>query len=250
MACQYFDVADMMIRLEDEAYRCAARPRRRARIRNRHGFSSTSIRPPVGTGVGVTAVVLIEVESGECHVVLHRRSADVATNPGVRGTIPTFGLEPSVGDGYSRRQLGLLEVNILREMLEELYDLDHLVKASSSRHVASDWFLDRVSSGGRLVELFDDGKVTIVPLGWCVDLVNGVLDLNVLVRIAVPSINDPVVSSMVANWEAAGKRVGAASVETLELSSVQLTRECLSHMFHWNCALAVKQTRDLLRDSS
>jgi hypothetical protein len=234
----YFERVEPLIRLEEEAIRCAgSRWRRRSPYRD--DLVAGRLRP--GHGVGCTAVFVLDFSDGEPHVLLHRRSTTVATNPGRLCTTPSFVVEDPSASGLEPSRVGLMPSNLIREVLEEAYGLQDAEQWMGQANV--DWFL-RSGYGSDLEELHRRGRLDFVHLGWCLDLMGGFV--NVLTLIHVHGSKQELDWLLFPQASASEMTLKAGELKFVPLFGAIATQRMLDPMFHPPGALAMDLARGVL----
>lgn len=234
----YFHIAEPMIRLEDEAATCAPSRWRRPKIRDGRPC------PPLATvtGLGGTAVVVYDSDEG-ARLLIHRRSRDVATNPGLWCTIPTFIVEDPTASGRERTSYDLTVWNVLREVLEEVFDIDEVTRAH--RRTNADWFFDEVSFASELAAQYQSGAVQLFHLGWSLNLLNGLLDSMTLVYVRGDrNLYEKLFKNVKGSKLEVDDRDG--SILWLPLDSSTLRDLMVEPTFHAGSALAIDVVLELL----
>jgi hypothetical protein len=234
----YFDIAKPMIELENEAFR---------RSGTRLALSAPLSRAPLQTdrpiGMGGTAIFVVDDGVDGPSTLIHRRSMEVATMPGIWCTTPTYIFEDPMAGGRDPSRLDAITWNVVREVLEEVFG--HEDVSRSSRRSNADWFLDETDQGRNISDLLDSGHLSLFHLGWSQNLLNGLVDVMTLVYL----VGDSTVINSVRKQVSGSKsevddQIG--SIRWIPLFSEELSKMCAKPTFHATGALTVKLAREYL----
>ena len=228
----YFDLAESIVPLEDEAFRHADNRWRRLRVRRALG--DHFLDSPRGLG-GVVALV-VDDANGRPEILIHKRSGAVATNPGMWCVTPTYVVEDPQSSGKQQSVLGIEVHNVLREILEEVYGYPEL--NLPNRRIDPDWFLS-LDLGEKLHKGISSGSVRCAHLGWYINLVNGLLDsITIVYASQDPELNALLRRSVNADSAEVAAGLGQV-VRWIPLDSADLLKLRMAHDFHPGSALAI-----------
>lgn len=231
----YFTIGEWIVGLEEEAIRGAKRRWRRMPLHRAHARNF----PVASRGIGGVAALVV-VRDGEPQILMHRRSDDVATNPGLWCAIPTYIVEDPRSSGQEGSEIGLDLHNLLREILEEAYGYPELVQPNARAH--PDWFL-ALPTAQSLMNGIRAGTVQTLHLGWYVSLTNGLLDSLTLVK-ATGNVADELFLHVNASSTEVSNAPGA--VRWFPLHGPELSELCSTPICHNGSALAIELARTAL----
>lgn len=166
--------------------------------------------------VGST-VALVEFESTEPFVVLHRRSSQVFTEPGMVSLLPVFGVEPNRIGGFASR-LGLLQHNFLRELGEELFGVPELVGSTPMKSYDPDWFLSHPAIAPVLVN-WEIGAFDLYYLGAAIDVWNPSVHFSLVAVARSGRLWSEMLRDSRASWEIAVDKRGYAELAVRPMNS-------------------------------
>jgi hypothetical protein len=215
--CSYYAWVTLSLRLEAELRWSWRRPSLHNRF-FQDAISAVS-HPVQPLGIGCTCATVFSGSSA-LYVAVQNRSLEVMTDSGIRTVVPTFGLESNAVDGRASRH-SLLYYNYFREFAEEFYDLESVIRASTSRRADPDWIFELPEIKSIEREARAD-RFRLEISGISVNPVGGFINIALLAISTSESFFNSTRRKASANWEAARGRRESPAIEFLPLQSLKL----------------------------
>lgn len=230
----YYEYLSTSGQLEEEVVASIIKGKRTVKLRDKYFANIAAVfkGEPFPSAFGVHTLLLFKLGS-EWKTIVQRRSTDVATNADKIAGVPCFGVVPADNSVHD----SLIRYNLLKEIYEELFDAEEVVK--KHKRVEKDWFYT-VDPIKKLIKLFNDDSANIHVLGLCIEAVNRevVLSIGVIVRDEAFIID--MLNKMKYNWEI--DDIMVVNIFSNEVDDMLRTRETTSIT-----AFSLNEARKLLK---
>ncbi len=184
------------------------------------------------SGIGLNCLIAYK-DNSSYKFILQRRTNELFTGGGFIAVTPCSYIEPLKNmDGNG----DIILYNFLKELYEELYDQEELIR--SKQRLRDDWFYqqDPIST---LLNLKINGEFSLHVIGFGFDALTGEVNISALAIIDNQSFIEKELSRMKYNWEIKG-------IEILDYHSEKLNEWFNSGLLIPNSAFSITIAQNLL----
>lgn len=229
-------------RLEDASILDTFARRNLTRFRQRD-FASFDVaaRSPSPKMVGGSVALFFTPQAGQMpEVLVASASPEVAgTTSGSHTLVPSFAYIPM----RESVDFSILELNVLRELGEELFDLEELETYYSKPAVNPGWFTDSRAITA-ITESLHQGRSRYWYLSSGFNALNGTFEIHLALELADETHLREVMDGAVGNWEIA-RGDDSSTLEFVPLDSDRLTEWFADGDMHAGGAVAICQLRSM-----
>lgn len=219
--CSYYAYESSVGRLEDQFIRAAESGYHTdldVLLKSAEEALSEPPKPLVVTG---STVVVFRSED-KLITPIQRRSQAVANSAGMYSVIPSYGLAQTSRTSLASTR-NVVFYNFARELAEELYNLDSVIKAGLSSRAGPDWMFD-LPEISAIERQMASGQLSLELTGMSIDPSSSILSLAMLAVFNVEGQLEEVLSKIETNFETADADARGSGLHLPDLYSEEIDR--------------------------
>lgn len=228
--CDFFQYVSRCGNIEDETIRAIQKNTTKAPLRDQYAKSLEKLKEGSLETNGIGVHTFLALKNGKSYnLLIQKRSDNLLFKGGLKAGVPCLGCTP-VEDSIEK---DVLSYNVLKEIYEELYDKEEVIK--KTKRLVVNWFYQQEPIKS-IINLRKENKIEIKVLGFGIEALSGEVNLSVLVIINDEDFIRQEISRMSHNWEMNG-------VEPIDYKSKTLDKWILKDEVIPPCAYSIIEAR-------